>query len=264
MIDNDFEWTRCVHAADVDGDGDIDVLGAAGIDDDITFWENSNGAGTSWTEHTLAGGFDGASSVYAADVNGDGALDVIGSAGNLKDIAWWENETQLYGTFNAPGQTNDVGAWSNVYAHLTNNVFRLSDFTQYVCTGWVRTGNEPDEGDGNNTGRFAITNDVAITFNWGVTQYWLEASSENGAVDGEDHWYNSGSNVTVTAVPVVTHQFAGWSGDVDPAQTNENPLTLSMIGSRDIVAHFVPLQYEVLVNNQYFPTHAPSYIFFAI
>jgi hypothetical protein len=39
-IAGDFDWACAVYATDIDGDGDIDILGAAGIADDITWWES--------------------------------------------------------------------------------------------------------------------------------------------------------------------------------------------------------------------------------
>ena len=80
-----------MHAADVDGDGDLDVLGAAYLDSDITWWENTNDIGTSWTEHTVDSDFLNAASVCTADVDGDGDVDVLGAAYNDNDITWWEN-----------------------------------------------------------------------------------------------------------------------------------------------------------------------------
>ncbi len=91
LVDNDFDLAHSVYAADVDGDGDTDVLGAAMLAHDITWWENTDGTGTVWTEHTLDNNFDGASSVHAADVDGDGDIDVLGTAGWGHDISWWEN-----------------------------------------------------------------------------------------------------------------------------------------------------------------------------
>lgn len=42
-------------------------------------------------EHTVDGNFLYASSVYSADVNGDGYMDVLGAGYNVCDITWWEN-----------------------------------------------------------------------------------------------------------------------------------------------------------------------------
>ncbi len=45
-----------------------------------------------WVEHTIAGSFMGAYSVYATDVDDDGDIDVLGAARNDDDITWWEND----------------------------------------------------------------------------------------------------------------------------------------------------------------------------
>ena len=80
-----------MYSTDVNGDGYMDVLGAAKFANDITWWENVDGSGTIWTEHTVDGDFIYAWSVYSTDVNGDGYMDVLGGAfceGN--QIAWWD------------------------------------------------------------------------------------------------------------------------------------------------------------------------------
>ncbi|MCK4807694.1 MAG: VCBS repeat-containing protein, partial [Candidatus Aegiribacteria sp.] len=84
-----------VYSADVNGDGCMDVLGAAMCDHLITWWENVDGSGTSWTEHTVSGNFGYAESVYSADVNGDGCMDVLGAAMQADDITWWDLTAML-------------------------------------------------------------------------------------------------------------------------------------------------------------------------
>ncbi|MCD4707291.1 MAG: VCBS repeat-containing protein [Candidatus Sabulitectum sp.] len=90
IIDTDFEFARSIYGKDIDGDGDIDVLGASYIDNSITWWENIGGSGFSWIEHPVSIDFAGAHSVYAADVDGDGNTDVIGAASASGEIAWWD------------------------------------------------------------------------------------------------------------------------------------------------------------------------------
>ena len=79
-VDANFDGANCVYAEDVDGDGDMDILGAAFGADDIAWWENADGAGGSWVKHTVSGDFDAADWVYAKDVDGDGDIDVLGAA----------------------------------------------------------------------------------------------------------------------------------------------------------------------------------------
>ncbi|MCD4848004.1 MAG: T9SS type A sorting domain-containing protein [Candidatus Aegiribacteria sp.] len=90
-IDGNFDGAISAYSEDIDGDGDMDVLGTAIIDDDITWWENINGSGTSWNVHTIDEDFDGAYSVYSEDMDDDGDMDVLGAAGVADDITWWEN-----------------------------------------------------------------------------------------------------------------------------------------------------------------------------
>ena len=89
-IKGDFGGAMSVYATDVDGDGDVDVLGTATKADAITWWENDGSQ--NFTEHTIAGSFDYARSVYATDVDSDGDIDVLGAAEVADDITWWEND----------------------------------------------------------------------------------------------------------------------------------------------------------------------------
>lgn len=90
-VDGSYDAACAVYSADIDGDGDADVLGAAYTDDAITWWENIDGTGTLWTEHLVDGNFDKAASVYSSDMDGDGDADILGAANADDDITWWEN-----------------------------------------------------------------------------------------------------------------------------------------------------------------------------
>jgi hypothetical protein len=75
----------------LDGDGDLDVVAAANVTDEIAWWENDGDE--SFTKHTIDGSFDGARSVIVTDLDSDGDVDVIGTARasvNGGEIAWWE------------------------------------------------------------------------------------------------------------------------------------------------------------------------------
>jgi hypothetical protein len=90
-VGSGLDGASSVFAADIDGDQDMDLVSAADLDDDITFWENTTGDGDGWAEHTLATTFRGPLSVVAADIDGDGDLDVLATAEIDDQVAWWEN-----------------------------------------------------------------------------------------------------------------------------------------------------------------------------
>jgi len=86
-----FEGASSAVPGDVDGDGDTDVLASASTIDNVSWFENADGAGTVWTPHTISGSFDGAASAAAADIDGDGDVDAAGAAWAAGDVVWWEN-----------------------------------------------------------------------------------------------------------------------------------------------------------------------------
>ncbi|MCB0360547.1 MAG: VCBS repeat-containing protein, partial [Bdellovibrionales bacterium] len=89
-VDSNFPDALAARAADIDGDGDLDVV-AVGGNHDVAWWENLNGTGQQWSPITLIDDFfPVAFSVDAVDVDKDGDLDVIAGGNNLL-TAWWEN-----------------------------------------------------------------------------------------------------------------------------------------------------------------------------
>ncbi|MBI5095461.1 MAG: VCBS repeat-containing protein [Candidatus Hydrogenedentes bacterium] len=81
-----------VFIADIDRDGDADVVCAASGSGAVLWFENTAGNGSAWTAHTVNGSFGGASSVVAADVNQDGSIDIIAAGATANKIAWWQND----------------------------------------------------------------------------------------------------------------------------------------------------------------------------
>ena len=81
-----------VYVADMDGDGDLDIVSASHLDSTIAWYENDGAANPSWTAADIATSADGARSVYVADMDGDGDLDIVSASNNDDTIAWYEND----------------------------------------------------------------------------------------------------------------------------------------------------------------------------
>lgn len=82
-----------IKLADMDGDGDLDAVGAASAGNDVFWYENMNAAGTTWSaaksiDNNLA---SGVRSIAVGDIDGDGDLDVAGAIYGTDTIAWYEN-----------------------------------------------------------------------------------------------------------------------------------------------------------------------------
>jgi hypothetical protein len=100
-----------VAAADLDGDGDVDVLSASWTDAKIVWYANTNGAGSSWTPHLIATTSGSARSVVAADIDSDGDLDVLSGSRTGAQIVLYRN---IDGAASfAPGQliSASAGEW---------------------------------------------------------------------------------------------------------------------------------------------------------
>ena len=70
-----------VYAADLDNDGDMDVLSASYDDSKIAWYEN-DGSGNFGVQQIITTVADAAASVYAADLDNDGDIDVLSASGS--------------------------------------------------------------------------------------------------------------------------------------------------------------------------------------
>ena len=83
--------TFFISDADIDGDGDMDVMAVSFAQDKIVWYENLDGQGSFSGQNIVSNTADGAYSVVAGDLDGDGDLDLIAAIDLAGTIAWYEN-----------------------------------------------------------------------------------------------------------------------------------------------------------------------------
>jgi surface protein len=120
VISNSANGATSVYAADLDGDGDMDVLSASQSDNKIAWYENTNGDGSLWNENVISSAALGAQSVFAADLDGDGDMDVLSASVTDSKIAWYPNRINEGETFGAQQEISTIanGATSVFAADL--------------------------------------------------------------------------------------------------------------------------------------------------
>ncbi|MCX7049041.1 MAG: FG-GAP-like repeat-containing protein [Candidatus Sumerlaeota bacterium] len=78
-------------AANIDGDGFTDVVGANFLQNAVVWWRNEEITGKVWTEHVVDAAFPEPVWVVAADINHDGAMDIAAVSSLTGQLVWWQN-----------------------------------------------------------------------------------------------------------------------------------------------------------------------------
>ncbi|MCC6321207.1 MAG: VCBS repeat-containing protein [Phycisphaerales bacterium] len=83
---------QSVALADLDHDGDLDIIAASSSDDTVSWYQNSSSFPATWTEHIIDAALDGAVCVAAADMDEDGDIDITAAAFNQGQVVYYLND----------------------------------------------------------------------------------------------------------------------------------------------------------------------------
>ena len=90
------DGARNVFVADIDSDGDLDIVSASHDDDTIAWYENDGNSDPSFTKNVISTSADGARGVHIADIDSDGDLDIVSASRIDNKIAWYENLSLIH------------------------------------------------------------------------------------------------------------------------------------------------------------------------
>lgn len=93
------DGVRQAMAADLDGDGDLDVAHVSVNNDRVAWYENDGGSPPSFTPVVLTDSLDGVRCIELTDIDGDDDIDVIAGAWYGDRIAWFDNQGDSPPTF---------------------------------------------------------------------------------------------------------------------------------------------------------------------
>ena len=99
IIGSNFDDPKGAAVGDIDGDGDKDVAGLSD-DDGVKWWARSGTAPAyTWTGYAVDSSFEGQEDIALGDLDGDGRLDIVATAEDDDEVAWWRNQGGAPATF---------------------------------------------------------------------------------------------------------------------------------------------------------------------
>ena len=221
-----FHNISSVECADIDGNGTMDILGSAEYADAISWWRNDDGLGTSWTGINIDPSLERAYSAHAADIDGDGDLDVVGTALTDPMVFWWENANGMGTAWNE--NTISVISASGMDLH-SGDIDKDGDMDVLVAYGSNVEWYENTDGSGSSWTTHTVSSsvsgascvyahdmnddgnlDILATARWGMGTLWFE-NDGSSPVNWSEHWICNSGTGYLEAYPA---DFDG-DGDMD-------------------------------------------------
>jgi uncharacterized repeat protein (TIGR02543 family)/prepilin-type N-terminal cleavage/methylation domain-containing protein len=119
---------------------------------------------------------------------------------------------------------------SSEMSSIAQNSWSTSGAYDVTCTVMDALGQV-----GSNTVHFSVFASLTINVN--------PLSSGTVQATPSGYLYNSGTMVTITAIPIVGYRFVGWTGDVN---TTSASTTVLMSANRTVTANFTPNDYAII------------------
>ena len=180
-------------AADLDEDGDQDVVVSVDNEDKIVWFENTDGQGNFGPEHVITSAGTIGRDIAAADIDGDGDQDVLSTWGGTAKVTWFENLDGL-GSFGvqqeivSPGQAANSVFTIDMDGDLDVDVLTSSPIDNSIS--WF----ENLDGNGNFGSEQIVSNQVELA--WEATGADLDDDGDMdvisvSAAQNEVSWFEN-------------------------------------------------------------------------
>ena len=139
------EFAQWVHAADMDGDGDTDVLATSIVDHKIVWFENDGSLPPVFTERIVSTEAHLARQAFAMDLDGDRDTDVLSLSAADDEIVWYQHLPSIGASVGGVRLRRVL--CSNLTTGETGTAYVTQDSvsaTSWTCTG---LGVSADPGD---------------------------------------------------------------------------------------------------------------------
>jgi hypothetical protein len=91
IVKSNYTNAHDAKCADIDKDDDIDIIAANKTPGSIIICLNDGSSTVNWQTSNLTNSFAGALRVFVIDLDKDDDLDILGTASDADEIAWWSN-----------------------------------------------------------------------------------------------------------------------------------------------------------------------------
>lgn len=129
-VSSRFHQSPFAYGADMDNDGDIDIIGCGELKGEVCLWKNDGQQ--NWTEYVIDNQFPKAHTILARDFDKDGDMDILAHACTSSLQAWYENRGD--GSFVKRPMENLGGA---IYMDCAD--FDLDGDYDLIATGMTAT-----------------------------------------------------------------------------------------------------------------------------
>lgn len=213
-----------VHAADLSGNGNDDVIVAAADDGKIAWYRNT-GSGFADQQQVIRTGLFGIEDIYTADLDGDGNSDVLAAIPGAGSIVWYKNLGS--GDFSSTPNTIPTGVTNPQVVHAAN---LDGDSGPDVVTASSSSSGEvvwaENDGSGNfSSGATKISSNVGNVRALTVADVKGEGNHPDIITGGDSlrtiQGNGSGAFDSEDAVPQISDVYALHASDLNPDSTPE-------------------------------------------